>query len=127
MQLRRIWRDYSLGIILAALFLTSWVAQAIVGWVEFTSEQATHNEPSTVFGASGYVWVFLQSTLENWQSEFLQLLTFVVLTTYFIYRQSHESRDGQDEMKATIDRIERQVSKLTAANGDEVGRRRAKA
>ena len=88
--------------------------------------QATHNEPSTVFGASGYVWVFLQSTLENWQSEFLQLLTFVVLTTYFIYRQSHESRDGQDEMKAAIERIEKQVSKLSA-NGDEVSRRRAKA
>ena len=126
MRIRQLWNDYSLGIILAALFLASWVGQAIVGWVEFTSEQATHNEPSTVFGASGYVWVFLQSTLENWQSEFLQLLSFVVLTTYFIYRKSHESRDGQDEMKAAIERIEKQVSKLSA-NGDEVSRRRAKA
>ena len=40
------------------------------------------------------------SILLNWQSEFLQLLAFVVLTTYFIHRGSHESRDGDDELKA---------------------------
>jgi hypothetical protein len=39
---------------------------------------------------------------ENWQSEFLQLLTFVVLTTFLIHRNSHESRDSDDEMQKVI-------------------------
>jgi len=115
MNIRELWRNYSLGIVLAAMFLASWIAQAIAGWVEFTSEQTTHGEPSSVFGADGYVWLFLQSTLENWQSEFLQLLTFVVLTTYLIYKNSHESRDSTDEMHESIKRIEEQVQALTAS------------
>lgn len=52
---------------------------------------------------------FWASTLENWQSEFLQLLTFVVLTTFLIHRHSHESRDSQDEMAEDIRQIRRWI------------------
>jgi hypothetical protein len=117
---RRIARDYSLGIVLGGMFLLAWVAQAVTGWQEFKSEQASHGEPANVFAADGYIWSFLEATFENWQSEFLQLLTFVVLTTYLIYKNSHESRDGQDEMQATIDRIEQQ---LKAIEGKQEKRR----
>jgi hypothetical protein len=110
--LKKLWRDYSLGIILATLFLAAWVAQAITGWVEFRSEQISHGEPALVFGSDGYIWTFLEATMENWQSEFLQLLTFVVLTTYFIYKRSHESRDSQDEMQQAIKRIEKRLQGL---------------
>lgn len=50
--------------------------------------------------------------MENWQSEFLQLLTFVVLTAFFIHRGSHESRDSDDEMKAMLQRIEQRLATL---------------
>lgn len=43
--------------------------------------------------------------MENWQSEFLQLFTFVVLTTYLVHRNSHESKDSSERMEAKIDRI----------------------
>ena len=56
-----------------------------------------------------------QATFENWQSEFLQLLTFVVLTTYLIHRGSHESKDSDEAMQAQLDRIERRVAALGAA------------
>jgi hypothetical protein len=46
----------------------------------------------------GVIW----DEAENWQSEFLQLLTFVVLTTFLIHRNSHESRDSDDEMQKVI-------------------------
>ena len=46
---------------------------------------------------------------ENWQSEFLQLLSFVVLTTFLIHRHSHESRDSQDEMAKDIRYIRMRV------------------
>src|SRR5262245_48765337 len=96
----RLWRDYSLSLVLAALFLVSWGFQTWTGWVEFTAEQQTHGVEPTVFGPDGYVWTWGQSTFENWQSEFLQLLAFVVLTTYLVHRGSHESKDSDEAMQA---------------------------
>ena len=98
-------REYGLSIVLALFFTLSWVVQTIAGWVEFVAEQAAHGESPAVFGDSGYVWPWLQATFENWQSEFLQLFTFVVLTAILIHRKSHESRDDQDRMEQEVQEI----------------------
>jgi hypothetical protein len=111
----RVWRDYSLSLVLAALFLVAWALQTWMGWVEFGAEQQAHGQAAAVFGEDGYVWRWGQATFENWQSEFLQLLTFVVLTTYLIHRGSHESKDSDEAMQAQLDRIERRVAALGAA------------
>ena len=55
---------------------------------------------------------FWSRTLENWQSEFLQLLTFVVLTTYLYHKGSHESKDSDEEMQAALARIEQKLKSL---------------
>lgn len=49
------------------------------------------------------------------QSEFLRLLTFVVLTSFLIHRNSHESRDSEDEMQRTLNRIEQRLKSLEEA------------
>ena len=51
------------------------------------------------------------------QSEFLQLLTFVVLTTFLIHRNSHESRDSDDQMQRSLDRIEKRLKALEGEGG----------
>jgi hypothetical protein len=108
----KFWRERNLAVVLVALFLVSWLLQGWFGWHEFQSEQASHGEGASLFGQNGYVWPFMQATLENWQSEFLQLLTFVVLTGFLIYKGSPESRDSDDEMKATLERIEARLRSL---------------
>lgn len=100
-----LWRDYGLSLTLAALFIGSWCIQTIGGWFEFAAEQEAHAQTAQAFGPDGYIWPWLKSTFENWQSEFLQLFTFVVLTTFLIHRHSHESRDEQDKMQAQIELI----------------------
>ena len=110
--MKRIWNNYNLSIVLAALFLVSWALQTWAGWVRFAANQEDHQQVAEVFGRSGYVFEWLSATMENWQSEFLQLLTFVVLTASLIHRGSHESRDSDDEMKAMIRRIEEKLAKL---------------
>lgn len=109
-----LWRNYSLSIVLLALFLASWLVQSVAGWVEFQAEQQSHGQVAQIFGPDGYLFVWARSTFENWQSEFLQLLTFVVLTTYLIHRGSAESRDGQDKMQASLDRIERRLQAISS-------------
>ncbi|HKZ03884.1 MAG TPA: DUF6766 family protein [Methylomirabilota bacterium] len=110
--MKTLWRDYSLSIVLAGLFVVSWGLQTWAGWHRFAAEQEAHQEVAEVFGASGYVWEWLSATMENWQSEFLQLLTFVVLTASLIHRGSHESKDSDDEMKGMLQRIEQRLGSL---------------
>ena len=51
--------------------------------------------------ASGdFLGEFSQSTLENWQSEFLQLFAFVVLAALFVHKGSAESKDSDDRVEA---------------------------
>ena len=114
--MRRLVRDYNLGVVLFVLFFVSWVGQTFVGWQEFVAEQNEHQQTAQVFGEDGYVWNWARATLENWQSEFLQLLTMVALTSFLIFRGSAESKDSDDEMKETLARLERRLEDL-AANG----------
>lgn len=112
--MKHLWRNYNLSIVLVVLFVLSWVAQTLAGWQEFTSEQAQHGQTAQVFGADGYVWTWAGATFENWQSEFLQLLTMVVLTSFLIHKGSAESRDSQDEMQRSLDRIEKHLKELNS-------------
>ena len=110
--MRRLWRDYSLSLVLATMFLVSWLIQTVAGWIDFVSQQSEHGQAAAMFGPDGYFWPWAESTFENWQSEFLQLFTFVVLTTFLIHRRSHESKDTDDEMQAQLDRIEESIREL---------------
>jgi hypothetical protein len=108
----KLFRDYGLSIVLAALFISSWLLQTAGGWVEFVAEQEAHGETPQLFGDSGYVWAWMKATFENWQSEFLQLFTFVVLTTFLVHRGSPESRDGDEELKLMIQRLEQRLRRI---------------
>jgi hypothetical protein len=108
--MKRLFRNYGLSLVLGALFLISWAAQTYAGWKHYVAENEQHHQPATVFGDGGYVWEWGEATFENWQSEFLQLLAFVVLSTYLIHRDSPQSRDGDDEMMKKLDRIEHMLN-----------------
>jgi succinate dehydrogenase hydrophobic anchor subunit len=109
----RLWRDYSLTIIVALLFVGSFLLHAIFGWWQYTADQATSGAPATLWGPDGYVIYFGEWTFQNWQSEFLEVLLLIVLTAYFIHRGSPESKDGGERMQAAIDRIEKKLDALS--------------
>jgi succinate dehydrogenase hydrophobic anchor subunit len=106
---RGIWRNFGLSIAFCALFFASWIAQAVAEWGTYRGEQRSHGEPTTI---SGYFVEFGQSTLENWQSEFLQLFSFVVLSAILIHRGSAESKDSVDRMEAALKRIEKRLDEM---------------
>jgi hypothetical protein len=104
--MRRLWRDYGLSITLVVLFLGAWALQTWAGWVQFVAQQAAHGDAATAFGEGGYIWTWAQATFENWQSEFLQVFVFIVLTTFLVHRRSHESPDTDYQDEAALRRIE---------------------
>jgi hypothetical protein len=105
----KLWRDYNLSIVLLALFLTSWIAQGIFQWFEIANEAQAHGQEGTM---AEFIPAFFSATFENWQSEFLQLFTMVVLTAFLIHRGSHESKDQDEKVDQTLGRIERRLEQL---------------
>ena len=112
MKPRAIWHNYGLSITLIVLFTVSWALQTWMGWVEFVAEQEEHGQVAEAFGPSGYFWRWGQATFENWQSEFLQVFVFVVLTTFLIHKKSHESPDTDYDTEASLRRIEAKLQDL---------------
>jgi hypothetical protein len=112
---RRIWRNFGLSLTFAILLLVSWAAQGLAEWSSFAHEQAAHGQVAQLSD----FWVeFGQSTLENWQSEFLQLFSFVVLAALMIHRGSAESKDSDDRMEGKIDEI---IARLDRLDPDDAG------
>jgi hypothetical protein len=107
-----LWKNYNLSIVLFILFVACWAGQTYVGWMEFVAEQQEHHEAAQWLGDSGYLWTWASATLENWQSEFLQLFSMVVLTAVLIHKGSAESKDSQERMEASLKRIERRLEQL---------------
>jgi hypothetical protein len=106
---RSIWREFGLGLSLMLLFFGTWVAHGITEWQTYTDQQHEHNQPVE---AGDFFTEFGQSTLENWQSEFLQLFAFVVLAALYIHKGSAESKDGEERMEASLRRIEENLGTL---------------
>ncbi len=109
---RQTWKHFGLSIVFCGLFLLSWIAQGVAEWRTFVDEQRAHDEPVLV---SDFVAEFSQSTLENWQSEFLQLFSFVVLSALLIHKGSAESKDSDEEMQRSLQRIEKRLDEIEQA------------
>lgn len=86
-------RRNSLGIFFGALFLLTVGGQAVAGWHAFNEEQVGEQ-----LGTIGF-WDYLLSTdfavavSENWQSEFLQFLLYLLATVWLLQRGSPESKE----------------------------------
>ena len=104
-----VWREFGLGLCLMVLFFATWVAHGISEWQTYTDEQRAHNESTQV---GDFVSEFSSSTLENWQSEFLQLFAFVVLAALYIHKGSAESKDSDEKVEAALRRIEEHLGTL---------------
>jgi hypothetical protein len=97
-------RDRSLGVFFISLFVVSWIAQLVFEWQRHVDEQREHDSVA-VFWSADFWERFGQSTMENWQSEFLQLAAFTIGAAYFVYKGSAESPDGEVRLEAKLDAL----------------------
>ena len=102
----RLWKNFGLSLAFCTLFLVSWAGQGIAEWQEYTDDARAHNEQPEI---GDFTTQFARATLENWQSEFLQLFSFTVMAAVLIHKGSAESRDSDDRITAALKRIEDQL------------------
>jgi hypothetical protein len=95
--MRRFVRDNSLSITLCGLFLVFLLLQSITGWRTSNQDNQEHRQPTQSYGSYLTSAHFVEATAENWESEFLQMASYVVLTALLIQRGSPESKDPDAE------------------------------
>jgi hypothetical protein len=91
--MRRVLRDNGLSITMFALFLIFIVAQSIAGYKASNSDNEEHRQPRESYGEYLTSGAFVEATFENWESEFLQLGAYVLLTALLIQKGSPESKN----------------------------------
>lgn len=98
---RSVLRDNGLTIVLVGLFLASAAGHIGFGYLHENEQRLMDGGVPIVvadYVASGS---FLSTLFENWESEFLQMWAYVMLTAYLFQRGSPESRDpDSDETRA---------------------------
>ena len=91
--MRRFVRDNSLSLVAAGLFLLVWiVGQSWAGMRAYNEEQRDHGEAAVSYGEYLTTAHFGEATFENWESEFLQMGAYVLLTVWLRQRGSAESK-----------------------------------
>jgi hypothetical protein len=91
------WRDHGLSIVLLAMFVATLGGQVYAGWHAYNQDQRQHGEHQVAMGEYLRTGHFGEATFENWESEFLQMGLFVLLTAFLFQRGSAESKDPDDE------------------------------
>lgn len=89
----RFFRDNGLTFVLGGMFLASLVGMILTGQSAYNQELVAHGQAGLGLPAYLVSGNFLSALLENWESEFLQMAVYVVLTAMLFQRGSAESRD----------------------------------
>jgi hypothetical protein len=93
---RRFIRDHSLSLFFLVIFLAALIGQAIAGHILHNEEAMAHNEETIS------LWRYIRSSdfgnavMENWQSEYLQFMLFMLATVWLIHRGSPESKQPEE-------------------------------
>ena len=82
----------SLSIVLISLMLVFWAGQFITGMKTLNAERNESGLRQLSIGEYSKSGHFLQATFENWESEFLQMSFYVLLTVYLRQKGSSESK-----------------------------------
>jgi hypothetical protein len=113
-RLRRFVRSNSLSLGFGALFLAALIGQAFAGLAEFNNQQVAEGLATIDFGRYVTSADFAVDVTENWQSEYLQFLLFIVLTVWWVQRGSPESKQ-LDERGRESDK-EQKIGKYAQAD-----------
>lgn len=87
----------SLSIVLIAFMLICLLGQFFTGWKTENKELAENGETLLSLGEYIHSGHFIQATFENWESEFLQMMVYVLLTVSLRQAGSSESKSIEGE------------------------------
>ena len=84
--------EHALFLVLIGVFVLCFAGMAASGFQVYNEEQLQHGSTPIPFGDYLMTGQFLEATFENWESEFLQMGAYVVLTVFLFQKGSSESK-----------------------------------
>jgi uncharacterized protein DUF6766 len=91
--MRRFFRENGLSLVLFfVLFVPFLVGQSLAGHYENNDERREHGQAPLTYGEYLRGHHFWEATSENWESEFIQMFAYVVLTAFLFQKGSLESK-----------------------------------
>jgi hypothetical protein len=107
----KLWRNNGLSIVLFTLFALFLGGQSVAGWFDENDERVDHGQQPMAYGEYLHSAAFVEATMENWESEFLQMAAYVLLTVFLFQRGSSESKSPNKEQPVDQDpRLEKDKS-----------------
>jgi hypothetical protein len=106
--MKQFWRNNGLSVVMLGLFFLIFMfGQAWSGWFEDNEDRVEHGQRRQ--GLSTYLTSahFAEATMENWESEFLQMGVFIFFTVFLYQKGSAESKDP--DKREEVDRDPRNV------------------
>jgi hypothetical protein len=85
-------RNHGIVLVNAALFVIFLAGMSVTGWQTSNQELLDHGMPAETLGAFLASGDFFEAVFENWESEFLQMGSYVVLTIFLFQKGSSESK-----------------------------------
>ncbi|MDL2363241.1 MAG: hypothetical protein QFB86_02580 [Patescibacteria group bacterium] len=99
--MKKFWQNNSLSIVLFVLFFIFLVGQTFTGYAVNNQDLEDHKQPSMSmrkYLGSGH---FGEAVFENWESEFLQMSSYIILTVFLFQKGSAESKDPDKARKTS--------------------------
>ena len=106
--MKRFWRNNGLSVVMLGMFFVVFIfGQAYSGWLEDNEERRQHGQPAQTLPEYLTGSHFAEATMENWESEFLQMGVFILFTVFLYQKGSAESKDP--DKREEVDRDPRNV------------------
>jgi len=80
--MRSLLRNHGLSIALLGIFLVTFLGQILTGQADYNHEREQEHEAPLSLGGYLQSAHFLEAATENWESEFLQMGTYVLATAW---------------------------------------------
>jgi hypothetical protein len=90
--MKRFLKENSLSLVLIVLFAVFITGQSITGYLNHNEELESHEYATISYPEYLTTGAFIEATFENWESEFLQMGAYVLLTVWLRQKGSAESR-----------------------------------
>jgi hypothetical protein len=90
--MRRWIYEHSLSLVMFGLFFMTLFGTSAAGHRSYNQEQRDHHEAEIGYGKYLSTGNFIEAVFENWESEFLQMGTYVLFTVWLREKGSPESK-----------------------------------
>ena len=100
---RRFLLENGLSLVSFALFAVTLVGLVLTGAAEYSQDQLEHGQAAVSVAEYLRTGAFVEALTENWESEFLQMGIFVLLTAKLYQRGSAESKHLEEPEQSDAD------------------------